>query len=74
MRGTNQEGAFHRISSATPDAPYSQEEGAGDGGSNKDSINIVELRECRDPPEEVDRAGNDRCRKHKQTKLLHVST
>ena len=51
--------AFHRIASAASDAPSAQKEGAGDGNTDQNSVDVANLREGGDPPQEVNRGGDD---------------
>ena len=51
-----EETALDHVSTATADAPAAQEECAGDGDANENSILAVHVRECADPPQKVDRA------------------
>ena len=67
-----QERTFDRISFPTADPPNAEENGAGDCYANKSSIDVTDLRKTSDPPEEVNRARDDRGRHDEQADLHEI--
>lgn len=63
------ERTFDRIPFPTTDPPSAEENGAGDCYANKSGIDVTDLWKTSDPPEEVDRARDDRGRHDKQANL-----
>jgi hypothetical protein len=66
---TYEQRALNGVALAATNPPDAKEEGAGDSDADQDSVDITELREGCDSPEEVDRARDDRGRGDQQSDL-----
>jgi hypothetical protein len=66
---TYKQRALNGVTLATTNTPDTKEKGAGDSNANQDSVDITELREGCDSPEEVDGTRNDRGRGDQQSDL-----
>ena len=55
-----QQRGFDWVTACADDSPSTKEDGSGDGDTNENGIDVVDLREGGDAPEEVDSGRNDR--------------
>ena len=58
-----------RVAAPAADAPRAQDHGRGDRDADQDGVDVVELRELRDAPEEVDGARDGGGREDKEGDL-----
>jgi len=57
---THKERAFHGVASAAANAPSAEEEGAGDGDTNENGVDVADLGKGCDSPQEINRTRDDR--------------
>jgi hypothetical protein len=70
---TYQERRLDWVASGTDDAPSTQEDGRGDGHTDKNSIYVADLREGGDAPQKVDGGRDDGCGGDEEADLCNVS-